>query len=130
MRRQDSKGAAMFLFERQCPRKAKTASPACRKIPSGILPEGNPVLGKFFRPKKTCFVVAHLVGYLRANARVPPVSLPRVRLESGLFILKKWARFSQYSVCARQGLKAKLILPGKEISVGPKIRWLSLFPWA
>ena len=27
--------------------KANTASPACRKIPSGILPEGKPVLGKF-----------------------------------------------------------------------------------
>jgi len=42
--RQDLKGAAMFLFECEPhgrTRKAKTASPACRKIPSGILPEGE-----------------------------------------------------------------------------------------
>jgi len=44
MRVRDLKGGAMFLFARikgYLSRKAKTASPACRKIPSGILPEGK-----------------------------------------------------------------------------------------
>ena len=38
-------------------RKASTASPACRKTPSGVLPEGNPpVLGKFEKaPEKVLF---------------------------------------------------------------------------
>ena len=35
----DLKGAAMYEFCRQA--KANTASSACRKIPSGILPEGK-----------------------------------------------------------------------------------------
>ena len=65
-----------------------------------------PVLGKFFRPKKPLFLVARLVGYLRANARVPPVYLPRVRLEPGFFILKK-LYFSM-----RQGLKTDYREPG------------------
>ena len=42
--RQDLKGAAMFLFVRlscSSAHKAKTASPACRKISSEILPEGK-----------------------------------------------------------------------------------------
>lgn len=41
---QDLKGAAMFLFVRlscSSAHKAKTASPACRKISSEILPEGK-----------------------------------------------------------------------------------------
>ena len=42
-----------------------------------------------FLPKKAYFVVALSVGYLRANARVSPVFLPRSRLELSLFSLKK-----------------------------------------
>ena len=40
-----------------------------------------PILGTIFLPKNRLFVVARLVGYLRAAARVPTVFLPRVRLE-------------------------------------------------
>jgi len=47
--REELKGGAMFLFEserrRGEARKAKTASPACRKNPSGFLPEGKNSLG-------------------------------------------------------------------------------------
>ena len=48
----------------------------------------NPVLPTIFLHQKSCFVVALSVGYLRANARVPPVSLPQSRLETRFFILK------------------------------------------
>ena len=40
-----------------------------------------PILGTIFLPKNRLFVVARLVGYLRAAARVPTVFLPRLRLE-------------------------------------------------
>ena len=41
-----------------------------------------------FLPKIPYFVVANSVGYLRADARVPTVYLPRLRLELGHFSLK------------------------------------------
>ena len=37
--RRESKGVAMYEFCHQA--KASTASPACRKTPSGVLPEGD-----------------------------------------------------------------------------------------
>ena len=63
--RRDLKGGAMFLFARikgYLSRKAKTASPACRKIPSGILPEGKATSGKIFRKpaQKQVFLLLYL----------------------------------------------------------------------
>jgi len=93
--RRESKGAAKYEFCRQA--KASTASPACRKNPSGFLPEGDSHPHLFFLPKNTYFVVALSVGYLRAIARVPPVYLLRSRLELNLFVLKNLRRYAQYT---------------------------------
>ena len=46
------------------------------------------LLSGVFLPKMPYFVGANSVGYLRANARVPTVYLPRLRLGLGHFSLK------------------------------------------
>ena len=52
-----------------------------RSLDMGKVTGSIPVLGTIFLPKNRLFVVARLVGYLRATARVPTVFLPRLRLE-------------------------------------------------
>ena len=50
---------------------------------------GSTPAGRIFLTKTRCFVVAYLLEYLRATARVSTVFLPLSRLEEMLFILKK-----------------------------------------
>ena len=55
----------MFLFAREkrtTARKAKTASPACRKIPSGILPEGVDYSGSHIKSHaKAWFFIGEII---------------------------------------------------------------------
>jgi len=89
--RRELKGAAMFLFERASAAKGKNREPGLQENPVRDFTGRQPPPGVFlpvFLPKIANFVVANSVGYLRAIARVPPVYLPRLRLEIDYFILK------------------------------------------
>ena len=62
------KAQRCFCLSVRQPRKAKTASPACRKTPSGVLPEGESLPFRLLL-KTHPYFVALSVGHLRATAR-------------------------------------------------------------
>ena len=100
--RRDSKGAALYEFACElASRKASTASPACRKNPSGILPEGEVRRSDFPKIKNHLLVVFLLNGGHGSNTNC--LVLRREEKAGAMFLFERAKRKAK---TARPGPKA------------------------